>query len=408
MDHCLSIFIGIIVIILMLYKKIPLWIIFSVSGILIVLSAYMDPFILFNIIYKVSIDKNTWDLVFIMYLISIFVSLYRRTKYIDRLGEELVNLLRRPRIIAMFTPAIMGLLPVPGGALMSIPIVDRVGDYLGLDHRRKLFINVWFRHVIFIVYPLSSVIILTAVLTNNSLWSIIYRQLPVAIVMIIIGYFIGFPLKSRKGLGELVLREPDKSVLLKTFTPIILSIVLALTTTSLLDYKPWSPINRLSMIIGVSSGILLLLYLSNTSAKKLLEIMVSREVLELALIGYTAMFMRGVFNSLELTCITNYLVIANKQLYIVLIPFLLSMIIGVVSSSVALSIPLLNSFINIDLENASLIYLSAFTGYLGSPLHLCYIYTAEYLKIPLVKGYRYMVPAIALTLLSAITIYMFT
>jgi hypothetical protein len=58
-----------------------------------------------------------------------------------------------------------------------------------------------------------------------------------------------------------------------------------------------------------------------------------------------------------------------------------------------------------DVKIASLIYASAFIGYIASPLHLCYVYTAEYYKIPLIEGYKYMIPATIASLAVAITLF---
>ncbi len=400
---CIIVLFDIIALIILLWRRIPLWIVFLIIASLTAL-AYSGLHGLLKVYYQVSIEKSTWDLVVIMFLISIFVSLYRGTGFIDKLSNELTLLFKKPRIVLMFVPAILGLLPVPGGALMSAPVVDRVGDQLGLDRVKKLFINVWFRHVIFVVYPLSTVLIMTAILTNTDLWMLIIRQIPIALAMIMIGYFIGFP---RKGLdkGSVVEGVVDKIVLLKTFSPIIVTITIALSTSKILDYRYPLPLNRLSMVLAVSTGIVLLMIFSNQGIKQLVNIIRSREVVELTLIGYGAMLLRGAFNLLDLSCITTYLPLENPLLLIVAIPIFFSLIAGVISSSIALSISIITSITSVGVEAASLIYLSAFMGYLGSPLHLCYIYTAQYLKTSIVKGYKYMVPAILITLTLAIIEY---
>ena len=403
MDACSIILFDVIVLIIMLWRKIPLWIVFLVVG---TMTAYVYNGLqgVLETYQRVSMDRSTWDLVFIMFLISVFVSLYRSSGFIDKLSRELTNLFRRPRLVLMFVPAILGLLPVPGGALMSAPVVDRVGDHLGLNRVRKLFVNVWFRHVIFIVYPLSTVLIMTAVLTNTDLWAIILRQAPIALAMIFIGYLIGFPLHSR---GEYVVGgSVDREMLLKTFTPIIITIALALTTAPFLDYKYPLPFNRVSMIIAVTTGIALLLHFSRKPLKILFKTIKSREVVELTLIGYGAMLMRGVFTSMDLTCIASYISLENPLVLVVGIPIFFSLVAGVISSSIALSIPLIMGIIPVDVKTASLIYLSAFIGYLGSPLHLCYVYSAEYLKTSIIKGYKYLLPAVVITLVLAIVYYM--
>ncbi|OYT40210.1 MAG: hypothetical protein B6U89_02900 [Desulfurococcales archaeon ex4484_58] len=405
LDPCTGLLFGIIVLIILLYRKIPIWAIFLIVG-FIMLLLIGKPYSILDVLYNVSIDSTTWDLIVIMYLIAVFVSLYRVTGFIDKLGKELILFLRRPRLIAMFTPAILGLLPVPGGALMSAPIVDRVGGYIGLDRIRKLFVNVWFRHVIFIVYPLSTVLILTSSLTGVDLWSIIVRQVPIALFMIFIGYVIGFPLKGSSNIYRFnKVEKPNNKLLVKLLIPMLTAIGLTITMTRFLDYRYPLPVKRLSMVLGVSIGIYLLIVLSRIELRKAIRSFIGREAIELAFIGYTAMFLRNVFQVIDLSCLTSYLSTTNPLLITILLPAILSSLVGVVSSGIALSIPILSSFIEFDVETASLIYLSAFLGYLGSPLHLCYIYTAQYLKTTIVKGYKYMIPAILLTMIITLIIY---
>ncbi len=271
MDECYSIVIGIGILIILLILKLPLWMVFLlVASTISILVGGID--FLIHIIFSVSTDPMTIDLVVIMYLIAIFVSLYKVTGFIDRLSKELTSLLKKTVIVLSFVPAILGLLPVPGGALMSMPIVDKVGDYIGLDKARKLFFNVWFRHVIFIVYPLSTVLVLTSTITNIDIWVLIIRQTPIALLMTIIGYVIGLYTGGyRDHLGSLGEKNADKRLLIKVFLPIMSSIAIAITTSRFLDYKPQLPINRLSMVLGISIGITMLVLFSRISLKNLLR-----------------------------------------------------------------------------------------------------------------------------------------
>jgi len=395
MDPCLSILIGMVFLLSMLYKKIPLWIVFLATGVFIGFLSNGFP-ILVRAFNLTIIDKNTWDLVVIMTLIAGFVELYRVSGFIDKLGEQLVFLLKKPRLITMFVPAILGLLPVPGGALMSIPIVDRVGNAIKLDNDRKLFVNVWFRHVIFIVYPLSNVLILTSSLTGVDLWILISRQVPVALIMIIIGYFLGFPM--RKINEELMVNDkPEYNLLVKTFTPILIVITLALLM-GFLDNNPYLLFNRLSMVIAVSIGVISLAFFAGTEVRTIYRAFSSNNVIEISLIGFTAMYMRMVFQSLDLTCLTSGLML-DPWFALILIPITLSLIVGMASSGIVLSISTLSGLTAFNPETASMIYINSFIGYLISPLHLCYVYTAKYLKTPLLNGYKYMIPATILTIL---------
>ena len=75
--------------------------------------------------------------------------------------DRLVNDLRiGKRTFLVLSPALVGMLPVPGGALLSSPLVERVGE--GMEEKTKAALNVWFRHVLLIVYPFSPALIASA------------------------------------------------------------------------------------------------------------------------------------------------------------------------------------------------------------------------------------------------------
>ena len=86
----------------------------------------------------------------------------------------------------MVIPALFGLLPVPGGALMSAPILHQIDTEE--DANKKVSINVWYRHTLILIYPLSSSVILASILTNINLYIIVIGLLPGLILMWIIGY----------------------------------------------------------------------------------------------------------------------------------------------------------------------------------------------------------------------------
>jgi len=401
MDGCLVLIYGIAFLVAMLILKIPLWLTFILASILTSLFIGGPSFLVDNI-YSTSTDPATIDLVLIMYLIAVFVSLYRKTGFIDQLSRELVHALKKPLIIIAFVPAILGLLPVPGGALMSIPIIDRVGDYIGLDKNRKLFLNVWFRHVIFVVYPLSTVLVLTSTLAGVNIWVLIMGQIPIALAMIIIGYFIGLYIGGYQRRYELISGNTNKKLLLKVFSPIIISIAIALSTSYYLDYKYPLPVNRVSMILGVLIGTALLAKLSGIQLRDLGKVLIAEKPLELALVGYGAMLLRGAFTSSDLSCVIDYIPSSVPVHAIAIgLPIIFSLVSGVPTGGIALSIPIIQQITVITPALASLIYISAFIGYLGSPLHLCYIYTAQYLGISITKGYKYMIPSCLATIAIA-------
>ena len=102
----------------------------------------------------------------------------KETQLILDMIEELKKTLPRKALVALI-PAIFGTLPMPGGALISAPIIDNEAEELGLTPEKKTFVNLWFRHLSLFVIPLSSSLILASKFANVSIYNLILFQVPI-------------------------------------------------------------------------------------------------------------------------------------------------------------------------------------------------------------------------------------
>jgi hypothetical protein len=143
------------------------------------------------VLYETCIDPVTLTLVFASFFVMFLSQLYKETGLVNVLTRSVGGFIKYPKVVVSVLPAVIGLMPVAGGALMSAPMVEAEADKLRLDDSKKTYVNVWFRHAILPVYPISPFLILTAILTETTLVSLIARQSLVVIGMIAIGYFIG-------------------------------------------------------------------------------------------------------------------------------------------------------------------------------------------------------------------------
>lgn len=88
MNGCLGLFIGIVVLVVMLFFKLPLWSTFLLSAVITAFIVGGLDFLI-HTIYRVTIDPTTIDLVTIMFLIAVLVSMYKMTGFIDKLGKRI-------------------------------------------------------------------------------------------------------------------------------------------------------------------------------------------------------------------------------------------------------------------------------------------------------------------------------
>ena len=78
----------------------------------------------------------------------------QETGAITKLIDSLRTFFSKGGTLAVI-PAVYGLMPVPGGALFSAPLIDKEGDKYKLKNNQKNFLNIWFRHIWFPIYPIS-------------------------------------------------------------------------------------------------------------------------------------------------------------------------------------------------------------------------------------------------------------
>jgi len=189
-DPPVSVVVSLCFLIALLYKRVNLGIALNATAMLLALIG-VEWSRIPAVLYATSVDQLTVSIVLATFGIMLLSQLYKETRLINRMSESLSRIINNPKIVISVLPAVLGLLPVAGGALMSAPLVDSEAEKLELKPERKAYLNLWFRHTIFPVYPISQFLIITAALTGMTITSLVLRQIPVVVVMVVVGYVIG-------------------------------------------------------------------------------------------------------------------------------------------------------------------------------------------------------------------------
>ena len=170
-----------IIALIIIFSKKELGIVLFIGALLFGLLTQVD---IPNSIITVFIDPSIILLALCVTLIPILGGIMEESGLMLELVQKM-NVSKKTAL--MVSPGLFGLLPVAGGALMSAPIVDQIDP--NLNANRKVGINVWYRHALILIYPLSSTLLVASVLSGISLYIIIVAMIIPFIVMIIIGYF---------------------------------------------------------------------------------------------------------------------------------------------------------------------------------------------------------------------------
>jgi len=392
----------------MLYKRVNLGITLTATAIILALLALQWETIP-TVIYNTTSDLITISIVLSTFEIMLLSQLYNETGFIKRLSESLGKIIKNPKIVASVLPAVIGFLQVGGGALMSAPLVDSETGKIKLKTEKRAYVNLWFRHTIFPVYPLNQVLIVTAALTGITVYAMILRQIPAVVVMIVVGYLIGFwkvsnPAKENTRTGDEL--ESNFKEFFTAFSPILTAIVAAVA----LDLAGFNLAKQgFDVLVAILAGIMVLVGTSKINLRAFMKPLKSWGLYGVTLAAYGAFLLKGVMTATGISEIFQTFAL-NENVNIILlltaVPGILGFLTGSVSGGIALSISILSGILhNFTSGTATLIHMSCYLGYLIAPTHLCFAFTADYFKCSLSKIYRYLIPSFLLTFATSILTY---
>ena len=379
--------------------------------------------ILRAIIYDVNTGTATFqtiELALLMILIFLLAKTMKDLGAIDQLIISLKTIFSHTVTIGII-PAIYGLMPVPGGALFSAPMVEKEGKIIGLNKDQSNFVNVWFRHIWFPIYPISSAMILicskdfTGLSYDIELYHIMAANIPSFLFFIIIGYFF-----LNRFLGKRVKKtrskEKDISGLIFLLIPTIplifyvflyaLSIIFPVISVP--EYQ-----NKV-FIIGLIFSFLVLFLISKQSIIVYLKILRKDFSVHIAFAIFGIIIFREMFDTAQVNVILAE-IIQNLPfpplIIIILIPTVLGVITGYNLGAVALSYVLIKPFFDVTgisiIGLTSIVFMSAFIGYLISPIHLCNVVSSDHFKTDTTRMYKIYIPS-ALVILFIQTFFIIT
>jgi len=396
----------------MLYKRVNLGITLNATALLLgVLS--LDLWQISLKIYETTTDLLTISIVIATFGIMWLSQLYKETGVINDLSESLSRIIRNSKVILGLLPAVIGFLPVAGGALMSAPLVDSEAEKLKLKPEKKAYANLWFRHTIFPVYPISPVLIVTAALTGITIPLIILRQFPVVLVMIIVGYLIGFwkiPHQRTENSSKKNLQIEYRRFII-AFSPILATIlvVIALHLTGFGITNPsFALLLKFDVLLATFVGLLILVRVSKPSFRVFAMPLKKWGIYDVTLAAYGAFLLKNIFEATGISGILKGLVTngsIDTLLFLTVVPAVLGFLTGSPSGGVTISCSILSGIFAFSTRTASLLYISAYMGYVIAPTHLCFRFTADYFKTSLGKIYKYVIPSFLISYATALVVY---
>lgn len=137
-------------------KKAPLGPVLVITGLIMAIIGGRPVSSMVDAAVKVFTTSSSLQTLIVVLEIGVLGSLLKQYGLLDRIVRAMSQLVPSKKALIMALPAIMGLLPVPGGAFLSAPFVDSLGNDLQLSGERKSVINLYFRHISMFLLPYNT------------------------------------------------------------------------------------------------------------------------------------------------------------------------------------------------------------------------------------------------------------
>ena len=361
----------------------------SIALSLMVLPALETPQLMFSTIASVQTIR----------LIGIIICALTLSKLMELRGllVKLAHTLESvgPKMAMHVVPSVIGMVPMPAGALVSATALKDLARRLDLTPAQSTYINFWFRHTWELAVPVYPAVIAASVVLAVPLSTVVTTMLPVIPLMALLGGVVSYRIlrdKTSEASSALSGRELIDD-LLRAAWPVLLLVALVLA-----GMEPAFAF----LIAGV------LLAIQQRASKS--------EILRSLRYGLGPKVLFLLYKAIVEQSGAAYSLFADMQtigmppsLILIFLPMLIGFATGLSMAFVGISFTLLLPFMMVggELNGYALFlaYVGGGLGYMVSPLHLCLFLSAEFFGARLTDVYRYMVPPMVAVVLVGLAAY---
>lgn len=332
-------------------------------------------------------------------MLSVLMSHYG---ILNRAEDALKRMIPSARAIIMFMPALVGVLQVPGGAALSAPFVNTLGREMGLTPAQRSNVNVICRHVVMLLLPFStSMIIVYSLVPDASIFRLGLLNLGFVILMQLSCYILLLRKTKRiempavtgaerlKALGEFVL----------CMLPVYLVIVL-------------NKVFKLSYAAALPFSILVVFIMGDK--KEFLRQMWRSVSLNLATMIIGVYFFQNIVSSSkDLLRLFESLIGGQSQWVFLALMAVVATVFGIATGLMYLPLGVLVPIamsLAYESETQRLIALSytfcwCFIGYFFSPIHLCQLMSDQETGCTVGERYRVYIPFLIIIPIIPLVLY---
>ncbi len=379
-------------------KKLSLGNAFLIGAIALGLAFDLGPTAIARAVVASVMDPKTLALAVVVSLILVLSDSMEVAGQMKRLLDNFQGMIAAPRINLVVFPALIGLLPMPGGAVFSAPMVKELGQHSTLNPAQLSYINYWFRHIWEYWWPLYPGVLLATTLAEINIWTFVSIMFPLTIAAFSFGYLPIRNIRNHESApaGQ---NRPPLGPFLTELIPILIVIIVGLGIGTTLSYiaPPMKIAKEVGLIIALLIAIGWIWRQNNFTIHQIGQRLTDRHIISMVYMIAAIFIFKGMMESSHAVEVINHeFTILHIPLVLVtiLLPLLVGTIVGITVAFVGSTFPILIPLIYASGEGqAAMAYImlalgSGFLGVLMSPLHLCLLLSNKYFGTNLSAVYR--------------------
>jgi hypothetical protein len=349
-----------------------------------------------RLIFATLLDMSTLTVFAALYLINVMEQIMRYSGSQNRLVTSLKNISGDPRFALAALPGIIGLLPSPGGARFSAPLVEEAAQDMEIEPEQKAAINYWFRHIWEYCLPLYPANLLAAEILKIPIGKFIVFLLPYSLLTIVTGSLFFKNMEVRKKEENQELKKEAWRQFPEGVMPVVAIMVLVLA------FK----VQVILALFLVTVSMALFYRLPWATFLPMLRESLSPRLFYMV---FGALYFRDVLlQSGSIDQLLNYFAVLglSPMLVAIIFPFTIGLLTGQTLPGLSITLPMLVAMNPANLlPLGSLAFISNSMGTMVSPMHLCLVMSLEHFNADFARTYNKLILPSALIMLFGLAYY---
>lgn len=340
-------------------------------------------------------------------------------------ADEIVGAVRRwgGRHGALYTliglPAVIGLIPMPAGALFSAPFVEQTGGRIDGAASWKSAVNYWFRHVWEYWWPLYP-----GVITAMWLFDMIpaWKFFTVQFFFTPVAFYAGYRVLLKKHVADLaavdIARTGSNRRAAFLMVPVVVVLLFAMVVPPVIRAFTSQDVDLQILRLGsVLAGLTVALIISAIDDFRHGKRLIFKTMLEwkswsvIVSLSGVLIFKFMMQESGLLPNAAQELADSGMPVEIVVafMPFVAGIVTGIALGFTGAAFPLVAALVGMgSMKPVAALVLAYGFGYMGmmlSPVHLCLLVTRDYFSSSLGSVYRHIIPCVLIVMIFSLLMH---